>query len=88
MVSGRTIVGTGGRPVTRWWRALTVMLVLLLGLATAGGASATPGGGKSGKPVDGPAAAAQARTERWISLFMSSPWTAPAWRIVSTCAEI
>lgn len=60
MVSGRTIVGTGGRPVTRWWRALTVMLVLLLGLATAGGASATPGGGKSGKPVDGPAAAAQA----------------------------
>lgn len=54
MVSGRTIVGTGGRPVTRWWRALTVMLVLLLGLATAGGASATPAGARAANPSTDP----------------------------------
>ncbi|MCA1781240.1 MAG: endonuclease/exonuclease/phosphatase family protein [Dermatophilaceae bacterium] len=61
MTIGRTTDAIEGRHLTRWWRALTVALVLLLGLATAGVAGATPGKGQGGKPAGKPAAAAQAQ---------------------------
>lgn len=57
----RTMDGTGGRHAGRWWRALTVTLVVLLGLASAGIASAAPGKGMAGPPAGKPAAASQAQ---------------------------
>ncbi len=57
----RTMDGTGGRHAGRWWRALTVTLVVLLGLASAGIASAAPGRGMAGPPAGKPAAASQAQ---------------------------
>lgn len=54
-------VGTPGRVDTRaagrWWRPLTVTLVVLLGLASAGAASATPDDGRAAAPAGKPMAA-------------------------------
>jgi hypothetical protein len=52
--------GALGRHANRWWRALTVLLVVLLGFASAGIASAAPGKGVAGPPAGVPAAAGQA----------------------------
>jgi hypothetical protein len=60
-VDVRTTVGVDGRHAGRWWRALTVTLVVLLGLASAGIASAAPGKGMAGPPAGMPAAAAEAQ---------------------------
>jgi hypothetical protein len=56
-----TTMGVGGRQASRWWRALTVTLVVLLGLASAGIASAAPGKGMAGPPAGVPAAAGEAQ---------------------------
>lgn len=61
MAIGRTTDAIEGRHLTRWWRALTVTLVLLLGLATAGVAGAAPGKGPGGTPPGKPVAAVQAQ---------------------------
>jgi endonuclease/exonuclease/phosphatase family metal-dependent hydrolase len=56
-----SVEGTGGRRAGWTWRALTVLLVVLLGLASVGMANAAPGKGKAGPPAGKPAAAAEAQ---------------------------
>jgi hypothetical protein len=58
-VDVRTLDRTGGSGVGRLWRVLIVTMVVLLGLASAGVAGATPGRAPGGGPGGKPAAASQ-----------------------------